>query len=768
MPANMSVSRFQKKVRPQYNQNLINRGVTIPAGIYLGEVTSNEDPDGYGRIKVLVYKLFPAIVPDNPSGETESEQSDLGSLWCQRVTPFGGVTAQGGPTSTSYGVLGPPPDVGNTVIVAYTGDYKSGIIMGVLPDLIRQDSANTGKPAGQTQEGVGAAFEPQEDGTRQSRPITPGTAQDFLKDDTIRGPQRPNPNNMGMTDRTGNAISLSPGDPEDNTGSGIRIVTSQGSQIVMDDRTGTIYINNRSGTSWLEMNNNGDVDLYCQGTFSVNAVGGFNFHTANNFSVQADEAINMKSLGGGGIKIQSAEGSIDMNSLLDFNLTAQGGQLQVNTGGNILLSSRAQIHLNGPTADRAKTPSIANQLGNKGVTQSISGRVPEPEPWRGHLDYSPDADSSGNPNEYSTAPGAGVNPQRAGNQYQPIAEDASDLVFWDDNVDRRINPDLFSSVEAIAREYGKPFRITKGYIEPSRSGGTSEADNSMHMKGEAVDIVHASGIPNMTKTQIFQLIDLARSNGIGGIGIYSDARPDAPLANKMHFDLGRDRIWGRCNDGTLSYDCLPQIIKDRAEELGYNPDIPAEDSKSSNITEPPAGSSLTPEERAKLNQNEQKAIEVYRAFREAGYSHNQAIAFTGEVYRENGFREQFMYGTHSDPYNNSTNAGIISWQKDRRTNLLNYLQSKGRIDSKGNVIPGYDTLVAQAEFTKLEINTNNSYNRTKNQFLSNPDIGLDDARDILGENYIRWRINDPNYRSSGINNINSGIGFLSSGLSKLE
>jgi hypothetical protein len=573
----------RKKVRSNYNQNLINRGITIPAGIYLGEVTQNDDPNNYGRIKVHIFRFFTAITPDK-----ESDEANLGSLWCQRIIPFGGTTNQGGATSSSYGILGPAPDVGNKVIVAYTGDYTAGIVLGVLPDLIRQTSNTTGGSVAQTSEGVKAAFEPQVDGSQEPRPTTPSTALDFLQDDTIRGPQRPNPRNMGMSDRRGNALTLSPGDEEDNTGSGVRLKTSQGSQIVMDDRTGTIYINNRSGTSWIEMNNNGDIDIFCQGTFSVNAVGGFNFHTANNFAVQADEAINMKSLGGGGIKIQSAEGNIDMNSLLEFRITAQGGQLHVNTGGNILLSSRAQIHLNGPTADRAQTPAIANQLGNKGVTQSISGRVPESEPWRGHLDYSPDADRSGNPNEYSTAPGAGVNPQRAGNQFQPIPEDASDLVFWDNNVDRRIDRKIFDAVESIAREYGKPFRITKAYIEPSRSGGTSEADNSLHMTGRAVDIVHASGNPNMSKTQIFQLIDLAKSNGIGGIGIYSDNRPDAPLANKMHLDLGRERIWGRCSDGTLSYDCLPQIIKDRAEELGYNPDIPAQDSSIANSDRTPS------------------------------------------------------------------------------------------------------------------------------------------------------------------------------------
>lgn len=587
-----SVNRFQKRVRSHFNQNLINSGVNIPAGIYLGEVTqtSRDDPDGFGRVKVHVFRLFPAIVPQGGNaGEPE-----LGSIWCQRMFPPVGGTGGGSSSSVTHGFGGPSPEVGNTVIVGYTGDYNSGIVLGVLPDLVRREGSTTGGAVAENPEGVAATFEPDEQGERTQRPIAPGSADDLLQNDTLRGRPRFYESNIGFFTQNGSGIVATDGDPEDNTGSGVRLRTAQGSQIILDDRTGTIYMNNRSGTGWMEMNNNGDVDIYCQGTFSVRAVGGFNFHTDNNISAQADEGIYLKSLGGGGIKLQAAGGNVDMTSLNDFRITAQGGELHVNTGGNILLSSRANIHLNGPTADRADIPTPANQLGNTGITESVSGRVPEAEPWRGHLDFSPDADAyggggggagtagggAGGGGNYSTAPGAGVDPSRAGNQYPPIAEDASDNVFWDENVDRRISPDLFSAIENIARDYGRPLRITKGYIEPSRAGGTSAADNSMHMTGEAVDVVHAQGNPEMTIAMVEELIELARSNGIGGIGVYNGRRPDAPFANKLHFDLGNERIWGECDNGTLQYECLPTALQDYAEEQDYDPEVPSEPSSS--------------------------------------------------------------------------------------------------------------------------------------------------------------------------------------------
>lgn len=768
-----SVNRFQTRVRSQFNQNLTNSGINLPAGIYLGEVTQNVDPDYPNtnpRIKVHIFSLFPSIYPQN-QGSTATGEPELGSIWCQRILPFGGITAQGGDTATSFGVLGPPPDVGNTVIVGYTGDYASGIILGVLPDLQKQESVTTGGPSSVNNEGIGPSFEPTRTGDRTARPIVSGSAEDLLQDDTLRGRPRPNGFNMGMSDRTGNTLTLSPGDSEDGTGGGVRLRTAQGSQIMMDDRTGNIYINNRSGTGWMELNNNGDFDVYCQGTFSVRAVGGFNFHTDNNFSAQADESINLKSLGGGGVKIQAAGGNIDMDSLNDLKITAQGGELHVNTGGNILLTSRAQIHLNGPTADRAEPPIVANQLGNTGVTESISGRVPEQEPWRGHADFSPDADafsgSGGTGGNYSTYGGNGVDPSRVGNQYASLTQTPSDWVFWQDGVDGRINPELFSAIENIARGYGKAFEITKGYIEPSRAGGTSPADNSMHMTGDAVDIVHAQGSPEMTIAMIETIIELAKENGIGGIGVYNGRRPDAPFANKLHFDLGRERIWGECDNGSLQYECLPDAIQDYAEEQGYDPEAPIEDA-GIDITEPPAGSSLSDEERKLLSPQEQRAIEIYRAFRQAGFSHNQSVALTGEVHRENAFREQFMYGTHSDPYNNATNVGIISWQGDRRTRMLSYLGSRGRIGSDGNIIPGYETLVTQAEFVKYEMENDASYSRTNSQFINSPNINLSDAKEVLGRNYIRWRYDDPVYQSDGFFNINSGINYLDNGLNKIS
>lgn len=69
----------------------------------------------------------------------------------------------------------------------------------------------------------------------------------------------------------------------------------------------------------------------------------------------------------------------------------------------------------------------------------------------------------------------------------------------------------------------------------------------------------------------------------------------------------------------------------------------------------------------------------------------------------------------------------------------------------GDFKPGLDSLVAQAEFVRWEMESNKSYARTKKDFLGNPNIDSESAARILGENYIRWAINNPVYSDSGQN-----------------
>lgn len=160
---------------------------------------------------------------------------------------------------------------------------------------------------------------------------------------------------------------------------------------------------------------------------------------------------------------------------------------------------------------------------------------------------------------------------------------------------------------------------------------------------------------------------------------------------------------------------------------------------------------------------------VYDAYRTAGFSDTQARALTAEVGRENGYRENIIFGTHVDPYNKATNLGMISMQGHRFTGLYNYLKGKNLIDGNGNLIRNQATLTAMAQYQKQEMimgSHGGSSRQVQNvrDFLNNPNINPEDAARILGKDYIRWRYDDPNYaahhehRRNYLKQINETLG----------
>lgn len=129
---------------------------------------------------------------------------------------------------------------------------------------------------------------------------------------------------------------------------------------------------------------------------------------------------------------------------------------------------------------------------------------------------------------------------------------------------------------------------------------------------------------------------------------------------------------------------------------------------------------------------------VYQAFINQGLSPNQARAFAAEVGRENDFNPKFMFGSHTDAANAKTNLGIFSWQKERRNQLINYLNQRNLIDSNGAIERSQRSLDAMAEFALNEIKTNKLYGETKRKVLNNPNVDYNTASRVIGKNFIRW------------------------------
>ena len=142
---------------------------------------------------------------------------------------------------------------------------------------------------------------------------------------------------------------------------------------------------------------------------------------------------------------------------------------------------------------------------------------------------------------------------------------------------------------------------------------------------------------------------------------------------------------------------------------------------------------------------------LYNAWRSTGLSDNQARIMMAETGRENSWNLNTIFVGHPEPVdvkrgvaNPRRNFGLISWNGDRRNNLINFLSSRG-LWQNGRAVQSQATLDAMAQFAVREIATNPLYAPTKRAFLQNPNVDYSTATRVLGNNYIKWRYNDPAY-----------------------
>jgi len=184
----------------------------------------------------------------------------------------------------------------------------------------------------------------------------------------------------------------------------IRVRSTHGHQIIMDDTNERIYISTAGGNTWIEMDENGNIDMYGAGNISMHAEKDINFTAGSAFRVTAKEGIHLATEGemrihsSGNLNIRS-NGSTNIDSIgdmgismpnlfltatADIHLTASGGMLNLQSGAttNILAAADVivtgtSIHLNGPPA----TPATASMSASETLEAWLTSRVPEHEPW---------------------------------------------------------------------------------------------------------------------------------------------------------------------------------------------------------------------------------------------------------------------------------------------------------------------------------------------------------------------------------------------------
>jgi len=221
--------------------------------------------------------------------------------------------------------------------------------------------------------------------------------------------------------RGGHSFVMDDGDMDGNDVL-MRFRTATGHQISLSDNGACINIAHANGDSWIELGNEGTVDIYTTNSINLRSKGELNFHADNNINFYSGKDIKMYAKEN--IR-QEAEINFDIigkekvhtfseKKILiktDGILSTQSAQkTTIKAGGNITQQG-AEIHLNDEKADNIQKPKYITStslpdtsiIGATGWTSteatldSIVSRAPTHEPYAYHNEGVPVKVVSGEP-----------------------------------------------------------------------------------------------------------------------------------------------------------------------------------------------------------------------------------------------------------------------------------------------------------------------------------------------------------------------------------
>jgi hypothetical protein len=379
----------QKKVPQNYSGNTNNKGIANSPGMYIGVVKKNDDSQNMGRLQVWIEEF---------GGDPEDESSWIGVSY---ASPFGGTTSifdQGTnvteyeDTIKSYGFWAVPPDLDARVLVGFAaGKLDKGYWFACLFQRGTQVSI-PGIPAKKTWTGDNKPAAPKNrkdsdpdlEKYVEHKPMSNALKQQGLADDPIRGTTssgatREAPSKViGLLTPGQHQFVMDDGDKDGNSKL-IRLRTTNGTQLLLDDTSGHVYIISKAGENWMELSADGRIHIYGSKDISI--------HTQENLNLYADKSINIEA----GIDVNIKAGN-DVHAEAGSNVKTLAGQDTLITSGSTsnINSSIAHyetagvIHMNGPTAASTEAFELNSLVVNQSVTTSICTTVPEHEPWFGH------------------------------------------------------------------------------------------------------------------------------------------------------------------------------------------------------------------------------------------------------------------------------------------------------------------------------------------------------------------------------------------------
>lgn len=129
----------------------------------------------------------------------------------------------------------------------------------------------------------------------------------------------------------------------------VRLRSSAGHQIILNDAEGFIYVSTASGNNWIELTNSGDLLIYNQGDMAVRSQGDILFHSDQKINLNAKQ-INFRAQED--INIQSPFFNLNANSranLYSGYLNLQGRAAQLSAANSVSIKSGSTINIAGST-----------------------------------------------------------------------------------------------------------------------------------------------------------------------------------------------------------------------------------------------------------------------------------------------------------------------------------------------------------------------------------------------------------------------------------
>ncbi len=360
-------------------------------GVFMGYIKDASDVQKNGRLRVWIPELGSA--PDNSNGWIIVNYCSpfAGATNVDTISTGNVQTFQG--TQTSYGLWMIPPDVNNIVAVMFlNGDQSRGIWIGCLlnqymnnmipgmaasgnnyqypgtpipvaeynkwdPSISQPDQAV--KPYEQTKfQGVGnqGLIKDQARGitTSSARREAPSNVFGILTPGPPITPPTSPPSGLSaeataefnltqqanIRRKGGSSLIM-----DDGTGTEyMQIATKSGAQVRIDESNGFVYLINRDGTAWVEMDQQGNVMIFGATNVSMRAQQDFNIRADRNINIEAGQNIYLKAAQDTNNSTTTFTYNVNnipiTSSIPYYQYVGAGNGL----GGNIVLQSLNDIH----------------------------------------------------------------------------------------------------------------------------------------------------------------------------------------------------------------------------------------------------------------------------------------------------------------------------------------------------------------------------------------------------------------------------------------